>query len=114
MPYINLKTTVKVSDEKCEKVKTAFGKAIECFPGKSESYLMVGIEGGAKLWFRGDASEDTAIVDVELLGAVNSAASENMTKEICSILQNELGISPERVYVKYTGYNDWGWNNRNF
>ncbi len=114
MPYINLKTTVKVSDEKCEKVKAAFGKAIECFPGKSEAYLMVGIEGDTKLWFRGDASADTAIVDVELLGAVNSAASENMTKEICSILQNELGISPERVYVKYTGYNDWGWNNRNF
>ncbi len=114
MPYINLKTTVKVNDEKCERVKAAFGKAIECFPGKNEAFLMVGIEGDAKLWFRGDASSDSAIVDVELLGSVNSAASENMTAEICGILENELGISPDRVYVKYKGYADWGWNNRNF
>lgn len=114
MPYINLKTTKNVSADACEKVKSAFGKAIECFPGKSEAYLMVGIEGGAKLWFRGDASQDSAIVDVELLGAVNSEASEKMTAEICNILEDELGISPERVYVKYSGYADWGWNKRNF
>ena len=54
MPYINLKTTAKVTEEKCERVKTAFGKAIECFPGKSEAYLMVGIEDGAKLMGSGD------------------------------------------------------------
>lgn len=114
MPYINLKTTVRVTDEKCEKVKAAFGKAIECFPGKSEAYLMVGIDDGAKLWFRGDASADTAVVDVQLLGGVNSAASEKMTAEICGILKDELGISPDRVYVKYSGYTDWGWNNGNF
>jgi hypothetical protein len=75
---------------------------------------MVGIEDNAKLWFRGDNSSDSAIVDVELLGSVNSAASEKMTIAICDILENELGISPDRVYVKYSGYNDWGWNKANF
>ena len=114
MPYINLKTTKSVSEEKCQNVKSAFGKAIECFPGKSEAFLMVGIEDNAKLWFRGDNSSDSAIVDVELLGSVNSAASEKMTIAICDILENELGISPDRVYVKYSGYNDWGWNKANF
>lgn len=114
MPYINLKTTKTLSSENCEKVKAAFGKAIECFPGKSEAYLMVGIEDNARLWFRGDASQDSAIVDVELLGAVNSEASEKMTAEICDILEAQLGISPDRVYVKYSGYADWGWNKRNF
>lgn len=114
MPYINLKTTKKLSSENCEAIKTAFGKAIECFPGKTEAYLMVGIEDGIKLWFRGDASADSAILDVELLGAVNSGASEKMTIAICEILEKELNISPDRVYVKYTGYSDWGWNKMNF
>ncbi len=114
MPYINLKTTKKMSADQCTRVKAAFGKAIECFPGKSEAYLMVGIEDGVKLWFRGDNSTDTAIVDVELLGAVNSEASEVMTKAVCDLLQAELGIAPDRVYVKYTGYKDWGWNGHNF
>ncbi len=114
MPYINLKTTKKLSNDNCEAIKAAFGKAIECFPGKTEAYLMVGIEDGVKLWFRGDASQDSAILDVELLGAVNSEASEKMTVAICEILENELNISPDRVYVKYTGYSDWGWNKMNF
>ena len=75
---------------------------------------MVGIEDGAKLWFRGDASQDSAIVDVELLGSVNASASEDMTVAVCEILESELGISPDRVYVKYKGYTDWGWNKANF
>lgn len=114
MPYINLKTTKKVSPEKCESLKTAFGKAIECFPGKTEAWLMVGIEDGAKLWFKGDASKDSAIVDVDLLGSVSKDGSSAMTKEMCNILCEELGISPDRIYIKYTGFADWGWNGNNF
>ena len=36
MPYIELKTTAAVSENKAENLKAAFGKAIECFPGKTE------------------------------------------------------------------------------
>lgn len=114
MPYINLKTTIKLDNEKCEALKTAFGKAIEVFPGKTEAWLMVGIEDSQKLWFKGDASADSAIVDVDLLGDVNPGASEKMTGVICDILKNEIGISSDRVYVKYTGYKNWGWNGGNF
>ncbi len=114
MPYINLKTTKKVSDDKCTAIKAAFGKAIGCFPGKSEAYLMVCIEDEKKIWFAGDDSKDSAVVDVQLLGSVNSSASQDMTAEVCKILERELGILPSQVYVKYEGYDDWGWNGRNF
>ncbi len=114
MPYINLKTTKNLTKENCEALKADFGKAIEVFPGKTEAWLMVGIEGDKKLWFKGDASEESAIVEVDLLGQVNPTASEKMTAVICDILKKELGISSDRVYVKYTGYNHWGWNGQNF
>lgn len=114
MPYINVKTTKKVSDDKCESIKSALGKAIECFPGKSEAYLMVCIEDEKKIWFTGDNSKDSAVVDVQLLGSVNPSASEDMTAAVCNILEKELGLSPSRIYVKYEGYDDWGWNGRNF
>ena len=81
MPYINLKTTKKVSNEKCEAIKTAFGKAIETFPGKTEAWLMVGIDDGARLWFKGDASSDGAIVDVELLGTTTNEYAEKIGVE---------------------------------
>ena len=114
MPYINLKTTTKVTDEKAEILKAKFGEAIECFPGKTEAWLMVGIEDEQKLWFKGDNSADSAIVDVDLLGGVSKDGALKMTCTVCDILEKELGISPARVYVKYMGYADWGWNNTNF
>jgi len=114
MPYINLKTTITVTDEKAEILKAKFGKAIESFPGKTEAWLMVGIEDNQKLWFKGDNSQDSAIVDVDLLGGVSKDGALKMTCTVCDILEEELGISPSRVYVKYMGYADWGWNNTNF
>ena len=114
MPYIQLKTTAGVSAEKKTALKAAFGKAIESFPGKNENWLMVNIEDQQRMWFRGDDSENAAMVDVDLLGGVSKPASEKMTAALCDLLQKELGVSPTRVYVKYTGYADWGWNGTNF
>lgn len=45
---------------------------------------------------------------------VSKEGSEAMTAEVCNILENELGIPPDRIYVKYKGYSDWGWNGGNF
>ena len=52
MPYIDSKITVKLSDSKKEEIKSAMGKLIATL-GKSEDYLMVGIEDSYDLWFGG-------------------------------------------------------------
>ncbi|MBQ7638599.1 MAG: hypothetical protein IJS90_06845 [Clostridia bacterium] len=114
MPYIKLTTTERVSDEKCAAIKARFGKAIESFRGKNESWLMVAVDDGKRMWFRGDDSAPAAMVDVELLGAVGEADSEKMTGRVCEILSEELGVPSDRIYVKYTGYSLWGWNGSNF
>ena len=114
MPYIKVTTTAKVSDQTAAALKADFGKAIENFPGKSEQWLMVAVADNTRMWIRGDNSADTAMVDVELLGSVNASASEKMTADVCRILADRLGIAPDRVYVKYTGYANWGWNGNNF
>ena len=113
MPYIKLTTTAKVTDDKCALLKAKFGKAIESFAGKNESWLMVAVDDGKRMWFKGDNSADTAMVDVELLGDVDAADSETMTVRVCEILNETLGIAPERIYVKDTGYRNWGWNKMN-
>ena len=113
MPYIKLTTTAEVDEPRANALKAAFGKAIESFPGKTEQWLMVEIEGGRKMYFRGDASADTAMVTVDLLGSVSAPASENMTACLCDILREQLGLDPARVYVKYTGFANWGWNGSN-
>ena len=39
---------------------------------------------------------------------------EKLTGEISRILDEELGIPSNRVYVKHHGVPDWGWSGRNF
>lgn len=114
MPFINVKTTASADNAKCEAVKSALGKAIALIPGKSEQWLMVGIETGCKLWFAGDASADSAYVTVAVLGKLSAGDSEKVTSEITRILGKELSIAPDRVYISYSEHDKWGWNGSNF
>ena len=113
MPFIDSKISVKVTDEKKEIIKAEFGRLMSVL-GKSETYLMVGIEDDYSLWMGGKKLEKGAYVSVSLLGNAPSASYEKLTAEICSLFEKELGISGSSVYVTYHPVSDWGWNGANF
>ena len=113
MPFIDSKITVKVSDEKKEVLKAKLGATMPLL-GKSETYLMVGLNDGYDLWMGGNKLEKGAYISVSLLGDAGSAAYEKMTAAICDILEEELGIPGTAVYVTYHPVSDWGWNGSNF
>mgnify|MGYP004457715435 FL=1 len=113
MPFIDSKVTVKLTEEKKNSVKTRLGQAISILH-KSETYLMVGFEDEYDLYMSGNRLEKGAYVSVSLFGNASSDDYEKMTSAICDILQDELGIPADHVYVTYHGVNDWGWNGRNF
>ena len=111
MPYIDSKITVRLNDRKKEEIKSALGKLIATL-GKSEDYLMVGIEDSYDLWFGGNKLEKGAYVEVKVLGSVDAGGSDKMTAKVCEILEKELGIPSNAVYVSYLGTGCWGWNAR--
>lgn len=114
MPFINSKVSVKISKEEETIIKTKLGKAIELIPGKSESYLMIGFEDEYSLYFKGEASERIAFVEVKLFGSANKAAYDKLTSAICDIFNEVLSIPKDKIYVKYEEVSTWGWNGRNF
>lgn len=113
MPFIDSKITLPVSQEKRNILKSEFGKAVALL-SKPESFLMVGFEDNYDLYMGGKKLEKGAYVSVSLCGNASKSAYENMTAEICSLYQRELGIPGNAVYVTYHGVNDWGWNGQNF
>ena len=113
MPFIDSKISVPVSPEKKEVVKSQLGSLMSLL-GKSESYLMVGIEDNYDLWMGGKKLEKGAYVAVSLLGNAPSSKYDEMTAAICNIFENELGIPGAGVYVTYHPVSDWGWNGANF
>lgn len=114
MPCIETKVNVEITKEKEEILKNKFGKAISILPGKSESWLMLSFEDKCRLYFKGTDKPGIAYVEVKIFGKADAQSYERLTAEITKILNEELGISPSRIYVKYEEVENWGWNGSNF
>lgn len=112
MPLITAKASTAIGKEKEIAIKTKLGKAIELI-GKSESWLMIDFQENCRLYFKG---EDTpsAMIEVDLFGKATESGYDALTKAITDIVSDELGISPQRIYVKYNEINHWGYSGFNF
>lgn len=113
MPYIQTRTNVSISIEKEIRIKELLGEAIKIL-NKSEDWLMVEFVPDCKLYFGGDSSKSIAYVDIKVYGSGEKESFNLMTKKVTEILNRELGIMPEKIYVSYLEYSNWGYNGSNF
>ncbi len=111
MPFIEVKTNQNISDKAA--LKTALGEAITAIPGKSEAWLMVELEDSKAMYFQG-SGKPCAMFEVAIFGKASDDAYDDLTKRICAISEKQLGVSPDRTYVKYSEIEHWGYNNFNF
>ncbi len=107
MPFMQLKTNVAVTEQQETLLKTSFGSAITAIPGKSETWLMVGIEPQG-------SDAPAYLVEVSIFGSASDAAYADLTARICKIVAETLHIDASRIYVKYAEVEHWGWNGSNF
>ena len=108
MPYIAVKTNVKISKEQEAALVTKFGKAIELIPGKNESALMLSFEEGCTLYFRGTNEDAIAMVEVKSFGKASNEVYDKLTDVLSDILYQELAIEPRNMFVKYDELAHWG------
>ncbi|MGN0686941.1 MAG: hypothetical protein ACI4KA_02400 [Oscillospiraceae bacterium] len=113
MPFINTKYSADITPEQECALKSELGKAVSLI-GKSEGWLMLGFEQNCCLYFKGEKHEKTAFVEVSLYGDAGAAAYDRLTGEICRIFGEILGVPADKIYVKYSATDNWGWNGRNF
>ena len=113
MPFIRTTTNKTLDAKKKTELKELYGKLIEKLPGKSEQWLMLAVEDGKYMAFRGDEAP-CAMVEVDLLGSASGTAKDAMTEAVCDKVGELLGIPSERIYVKYMEFSVWGNNGFNF
>lgn len=114
MPFISTKVNLALSREKEICLKEKLGKAIAILPGKTEQFLMLDFEDNCRLYFGGSGENPLAYVEVKIFGTAKKEFLEKLTAEICNILNQELSIAPNHIYVKYEEVAHWGWNGTNF
>lgn len=113
MPFINTKTNVAISKNQEERIKNRLGAAASLI-GKSESYLMVNMEDHCRLYFGGDGETPAAFVEIRLFGKASKEAYGKMTKAVTNIIEGELDIPGNRIYVQYEEVPNWGLDGENF
>ena len=78
MPVIKTHATTPIPESAQHALKAAFGQAIENIPGKSEQWLMCLFDENAPIYFAGDDSEASALIEVGVFarGEVPASAWE--------------------------------------
>lgn len=113
MPYIQTRTNVKIDKEKELRIKERLGRAISLL-GKSEDWLMLEFVPECNMYFGGDSNRLIAYVDIKIYGHGTRESFNNMTREVTKILNEELGIDSNNIYVSYGEFDNWGFNGVNF
>jgi hypothetical protein len=116
MPVIHTYSSTPIPEAARESLKATYGQAIAAVPGKSETWLMCLFEENVPTDHGGTNDQPAAYVTVDVFAreAVNANVWRGMTPVICDALQQELGVDPARIYIKYGECANFGWNGMNF
>lgn len=114
MPLMKLQVSTPLSDEKERELLPALSKIVSEGIGKPETYVMVSIERGAGMM--SGTGDDSAFADVRSIGGLDGATNARITRELCALLKETLGIPPDRVYINFTDVAaaNWGWDGGTF
>ncbi len=114
MPMLALQTSVSLSEQQRDSLLAPLSQIIaECI-GKPERYVMITISESSMLM--SGINLPAAYADIRSIGGLSNAVNRKLSERICQLLQEQLDIPPDRVYLGFThvAAADWGWNSSTF
>lgn len=114
MPLLKLCTSIDVPKETQQALLAEMSTILATAIGKPEQYCMAVLDHG-EIIMAGKAGP-AAFADVRSIGGLNGKVNREVSKRLCALLKDRLGISPERVYINFTDVaaSNWGWNGQTF
>jgi phenylpyruvate tautomerase PptA (4-oxalocrotonate tautomerase family) len=114
MPLLRLETSVALPEDKRKALLASLSKAVAETIGKPEQYVMVTASQAATLM--SGKPGDGAFVELRSIGGLSDEVNRKLSQQVCKLLKDSLGISPDRVYLNFTDVeaSNWGWNGSTF
>jgi len=114
MPLLRLETSVALPEDKRKALLASLSKAVAETIGKPEQYVMVTASQAVMLM--SGKPGDGAFVDLRSIGGLSDEVNRKLSQQVCKLLKDSLGISPDRVYLNFTDVDagNWGWNGSTF
>ena len=114
MPLLKLETTVLIPEDKQKTLLSSLSKAVAETIGKPEQYVMVTISQAAMAM--SGTPGNAAFVDIRSIGGLTSSVNRKLSEQICKLLNDSLGIPPDRVYLNFAEVDagNWAWHGSTF
>jgi phenylpyruvate tautomerase len=114
MPLLKLETTVALTEEKRNTLLAALSKTLAETTGKPEQYVMV--TAGQSAMLMAGKPGDAAFVDIRGIGGLSGEVNRRLSRQVCELLNESLGVPPSRIYLNFTEIDagHWGWNGNTF
>lgn len=110
-----METNAPVSEQRREELLLALSKLVTETIGKPERYVMVSLVQSAGILMSARVGA-AAFIEVRSIGGLSESVNAQMSKSICNLLKDALGVAPERVYINFREVtaSNWGWNGETF
>jgi phenylpyruvate tautomerase PptA (4-oxalocrotonate tautomerase family) len=114
MPYLKIQTNAVMEQAKTGALLKKLSKTVAQHLGKPESYVMVVLEPPAPMLFAG-TDAPLAYLELKSIGLPQNKTAA-LSKTLCELMNRELGVPPERVYIEFSNASGamWGWNGDTF
>lgn len=114
MPYLSIQTNKTVDTGAQDKLLLQASGLIAGELGKPESYVMTSWEPVRPMTFAGNA-KPCAYLEMKSI-ALPETKTAGISKTLCGLIENELGIPANRIYIEFSdaARSMWGWDNRTF
>lgn len=107
MPFVRLTTSAKLKERDLQRARQIIGESISLIPGKTYEGTMIHIETEEAI-SRGDSENPTAFIEIRLFGSAPMSAKRELVSVLCELLEKDLGIPKNYVYLNILELNAWG------
>lgn len=114
MPLLRIQTNTELPREQQRALLATASRLVANQLGKPERYVMVALEHNPAMLFAGE-EDPLAYLELKSIG-LPAAATGSLSRALCELVEEALGISPDRVYIEFSDAapHMWGWNGGTF
>lgn len=114
MPYLKIQTNLPLTKTAEREVMKEASMLVARELEKPEDFVMVALQPDTTMLFAG-TDDPVAFLELKSVG-LPGLKTKALSKVLCALIESHLGISKERVYVKFIDVNRgmWGWKGDTF
>ena len=114
MPYLKIQTNLPLSKKAERNVLKDASVLVARELGKPEEFVMIALQPDTPMAFAG-TDDPVAFLELKSIG-LPADKTKRLSQVLCGLINEHLGILPERVYVKFIDvrHGMWGWKGDTF